>query len=101
VIERALIVTRGPLLTVADLPADVKRRRAGSGSTFELRLGVSLDDAERELIMRTLEFAGGNKSQAAQILGVSLKTLYNRLEAYQPKNGAAAVMNKDIVVLNA
>jgi DNA-binding NtrC family response regulator len=90
VIERALIVTRGPLLTVADLPADMKRT-TGSSSTFELRLGMSLDDVERELIMRTIEYTGGNKSRAAEVLGVSLKTLYNRLERYQGRDAQEAV----------
>jgi DNA-binding NtrC family response regulator len=85
VIERALVVTRGPAITVADLPPEIKRGN-GSSSTVELKLGVSLDQAERELIMRTIDFTGGNKSRAAEILGVSLKTLYNRLERYQVKD---------------
>jgi DNA-binding NtrC family response regulator len=90
VIERALIVSRGPLITVADLPADMKRT-AGSSSSFELRLGMSLDDVERELIMRTIEFTGGNKSRAAEVLGISLKTLYNRLERYQGKDAQESI----------
>jgi DNA-binding NtrC family response regulator len=85
VIERALIVTRGPLITITDLPADMKRS-SGSSSSFELRLGMSLDDVERELIVRTIEYTGGNKSRAAEVLGISLKTLYNRLERYQGKD---------------
>jgi DNA-binding NtrC family response regulator len=84
VIERALIVSKGPLITADDLPQDLKRRN-GSGSSFELRLGMSLDEVERELILRTIDFTGGNKSRAAELLGVSLKTLYNRLERYQDK----------------
>jgi DNA-binding NtrC family response regulator len=90
VIERALIVSRGPLITVADLPPDMKRS-TGSSSSFELRLGMSLDDVERELIMRTIEFTGGNKSRAAEVLGISLKTLYNRLERYQGKDAQEAL----------
>ncbi|HEX4210677.1 MAG TPA: sigma-54 dependent transcriptional regulator [Candidatus Binataceae bacterium] len=82
VIERALIVTRGPLISVADLPPELKRA-GGTNATLEIRLGTSLDEIEREVIMRTIEYAGGNKSRAAEILGVSLKTLYNRLERYQ------------------
>jgi DNA-binding NtrC family response regulator len=85
VIERALIVCRGPLITVADLPPDMKRG-TGSSSSFELRLGMSLDEVERELIMRTIDFTSGNKSRAAEVLGISLKTLYNRLERYQGKD---------------
>jgi DNA-binding NtrC family response regulator len=84
VIERALIVSRGPLISIADLPPDMKRS-TGSNSSFELRLGMSLDEVERELIMRTIDFTSGNKSRAAEVLGISLKTLYNRLERYQGK----------------
>jgi DNA-binding NtrC family response regulator len=84
VIERALIVSRGPLISIADLPPDMKRS-TGSSSSFELRLGMSLDEVERELIMRTIDFTSGNKSRAAEVLGISLKTLYNRLERYQGK----------------
>jgi DNA-binding NtrC family response regulator len=87
VMERALIVTSGPMITVADLPPEITRP-ARSGPAFEVSLGSSLDDVERELIERTLEFARGNKARAAEILGVSLKTLYNRLERYQPKGQA-------------
>ncbi|NOT32865.1 MAG: sigma-54-dependent Fis family transcriptional regulator [Candidatus Eisenbacteria bacterium] len=42
----------------------------------------SLDEAERHLILRTLEQFGGDKKKAAQTLGISLKTLYNRLHLY-------------------
>jgi DNA-binding NtrC family response regulator len=48
-----------------------------------IRVGTSLDDAERALIMATLASVEGSKSRAAQILGISLKTLYNRLHAYR------------------
>jgi DNA-binding NtrC family response regulator len=85
VVERALIVTTGPLIGTADLPPDLKRGGVGN-DVFEIRLGASLDEVERDLIKRTVEFAGGNKSRAAEILGVSLKTLYNRLERYQNRD---------------
>ncbi len=45
-------------------------------------VGSSLAEAERELILATLDECGGNKSSAAKVLGISLKTLYNRLHAY-------------------
>jgi DNA-binding NtrC family response regulator len=85
VIERALIVTAGPLIVAADLPADLKRGGVGK-EILEIKLGASLDEVERDLIKRTVDFAGGNKSRAAEILGVSLKTLYNRLERYQNRD---------------
>ena len=48
-----------------------------------VRIGTSIADMERELIMATLERCEGNKRQAAKLLGVSLKTLYNRLNDYE------------------
>jgi DNA-binding NtrC family response regulator len=45
-------------------------------------VGGSLDNAERQLILATLERCGGDKKRAAEILGISLKTLYNRLHLY-------------------
>lgn len=48
-----------------------------------IRVGTSLDDAERALIMATLDSVSGSKAKAAQVLGISLKTLYNRLHAYR------------------
>jgi DNA-binding NtrC family response regulator len=93
VIERAVIVGRPPLLTLGDLPGDIK---AGHGDgtlgdgTMQIRLGSKLDDVERELIIKTLEFTGGNKTRAAEVLGVTSKTLYNRLERYDRKEPAEA-----------
>jgi transposase len=42
-----------------------------------------VDEAERLLILRTLEFTGQNKTRAAEMLGVSLKTLHNKLKEYE------------------
>jgi DNA-binding NtrC family response regulator len=48
----------------------------------DAEVGLSLDESERQLILATLAQCGGDKKKAAQILGVSLKTLYNRLNLY-------------------
>jgi two-component system response regulator HydG len=82
VIERASVLCRGPLISIGDLPAEFKSDGQKAAGLFQIRLGASLDDVERELISRTLEFAGGNKTRAADILGITAKTLYNRLERY-------------------
>ena len=49
---------------------------------IRIRVGSSLAEAERQLILATLEACHGNKSAAAKVLGISLKTLYNRLNGY-------------------
>jgi DNA-binding NtrC family response regulator len=53
----------------------------------KMRLGSTLEEMEKELILRTIEFANGNKTRAAQVLGVSAKTLYNKLERYGSQGG--------------
>jgi DNA-binding NtrC family response regulator len=45
-------------------------------------LGTTIQDAEKSLILRTLEYVGGNKQKAARVLGISRRCLYNRLEEY-------------------
>ena len=55
---------------------------ACSGTPQPANGNGSLDEAERGLILSTLEGCGGDKKKAAEILGISLKTLYNRLHLY-------------------
>jgi DNA-binding NtrC family response regulator len=82
VIERGVIIARGPLLTAADLPglADVSAP-AASVSGDALAPGMTVDDMERKLIDVTLAHTGGNKTKAAAMLGISVKTLHNKLKA--------------------
>jgi len=63
----------------AAMPVDAGRE---NGQGIVIRVGMSLDDAERALITATLRAVGGSKAEAARILGISLKTIYNRLHAY-------------------
>ena len=57
--------------------------------TVTLPVGITLAEANRRLIFATLEYAGGVKKVAAALLGVSVKTLYNRLEEYKRNTPAA------------
>jgi DNA-binding NtrC family response regulator len=54
-------------------------------------VGSSIADVERKLIMATLESCGGVRERTAEILGISLKTLYNRLREYGQSAEAASV----------
>lgn len=51
--------------------------------TIHQFVGIPIADVEQALILATLESLAGNKRQAAKILGISLKTLYNKLNRYQ------------------
>ncbi len=50
---------------------------------MNVRIGTPLADAQKQIILGTLTYCGGDKRRAAKALGVSLKTLYNRLGAYE------------------
>jgi DNA-binding NtrC family response regulator len=56
---------------------------ARTPSSLSVRVGMSIAEAERRLILATLEGSGGDKKQAAETLKISLKTLYNRLNEYK------------------
>ena len=56
---------------------------AAAGDSIEVAIGTSLEEVTRELILATLRHAGGVRKRAAEMLGISLKTLYNRLVAYR------------------
>jgi DNA-binding NtrC family response regulator len=80
-IHRSFILAE-ETIDVDDLPAPV-RSADGSPSTVALKVGVSLSEAERRLIVATLESCGSDKKRTAEVLGISLKTLYNRLNEYR------------------
>ncbi len=56
---------------------------AAPSKALQFKVGSSIEEVERSLIIATLDLHGGNKRKAADVLGVSLKTLYNRLNAYR------------------
>ncbi len=84
-VERAVVVTRGPEIEVHHLPGTLRPRprvAVPAGDGVRVAPGMSLEDAERSLILHTLEQTGGNKTRAAGILGISAKTLHLKLKKY-------------------
>ncbi|HEV8265142.1 MAG TPA: sigma-54 dependent transcriptional regulator [Gemmatimonadales bacterium] len=84
VLERAMILSRGrPAIGVEHLPADLRQRAAGGGGGGDRRhQPQSLSDVERQHIERTLRQHGGNRTRAAQELGISRATLINKIKVY-------------------
>jgi DNA-binding NtrC family response regulator len=67
-----------------DARAELREPRpAQELAVLQVPVGTNLADVERWMIFATLQKCGGNKTRAAALLGVSLKTLYNRLNAYR------------------
>jgi len=59
------------------------QNRTWTWPAFEVRVGTKLEDVEYDLITHTIEAVKGNKTRAAAMLGISLRTLYNRLARYR------------------
>ena len=83
VLERALVTCTGDVVEKGNLGLDAVRPTAGSADGLRLRAGMTVEEAERRLILETLTFTDGNKTRAAEMLGISLKTLHNKLKEYE------------------
>ena len=79
-IRRALALSAGSRLG-AELLAHLEAA-PGDESAAQLKAGTSLRDAERHLLERTLEATGGNRTRAAELMGVSLRTIRNKIRCY-------------------
>jgi DNA-binding NtrC family response regulator len=81
VIRRAFILAEGDV-GVDSLPIEVNEEL--SATSLVTRVGTPIAEAEKRLILATLEHCDGDKKKAADVLKISLKTLYNRLNEYKP-----------------
>ncbi|MCX6543133.1 MAG: sigma-54 dependent transcriptional regulator [Acidobacteria bacterium] len=81
-IERATIVAKGRFIEARDLPG-LPGSAPRSEPAAALTPGTTVDEAERRLILLTLEFTKNNKTRAASMLGISLKTLHNKLNRFR------------------
>lgn len=84
-VHRAYVMTEGGLISDEWLPQadpDTPIPAATSGRALSVHVGMSLAEVERMMIYATLDHYGGHKEKTAATLGVSLKTLYNRLKEY-------------------
>jgi two-component system response regulator HydG len=79
VIERGAVLCRGPSLALSDLPAAVAEAKSPPPSALTFSIGTPLHEVEHRLIRETLLYTNGDKSLAAQLLGISTRTIYRKL----------------------
>jgi len=89
-VERAVVLSRGGLVDEADLPEPVRREHpagepvppaaAGAPATLAIPVGTPMDEVERLVIRETLRHTRGDKTLAAQILGIAARTIYRKLD---------------------
>ena len=87
VIQRAVLVSKGKELTADLLPARIKDAGESDRNSFlatlPIHVGMTLEAAEREFLAMTLGSVAGNKTRAASILGISRRTLYDKLKRHR------------------
>ncbi len=83
VIERAVILSDDNLIDIADLPEKVIRGEGRRGSLVIDSPDLTLEELEREYIMKVLNHTGWQKKRASQILGINASTLYRKLQGYK------------------
>jgi DNA-binding NtrC family response regulator len=86
VLERAVILARAGWIEPAHLPPFLRRPAAAATDAISIPAGATAAEAERLLVVATLERVGGNKTEAARRLGVDVKTIRNKLRSWQ-QNG--------------
>ena len=93
VIERAVLLADGETIDASQLPEGLSASEKVSDAvpSLTLPLGITIDEAERTLILQSLKLTGHNKTRAAAILGINVKTLHNKLTRYL----SAGVGSKD------
>jgi len=79
VVERAAVLCRSDIIGIDDLPEVVARASAPSPSVLSFSIGTTLEDVESRMIRETLRHTSGDKSLAAQLLGISTRTIYRKL----------------------
>src|SRR6266545_1333039 len=98
-LERAVIVCEGAVIETKHLPPGFGqaplRPSAADADSIRVGVGTTVGEAERLLILKTLESTNNNKTRAADVLGISLKTLHNKLKEYGSSNSDGTRAEKE------
>lgn len=80
--ESAVVMAKGKTIEYDDLPSHI-RGESEKEKSISLDLPITMEDAEKAIILETISFAGGNKTKAAEILGIGRKTLHRKLSEWK------------------
>jgi len=87
-IERAVLISVGGIILPEHLLLDLSEHESESAATFSVNAGYTVREMEKELIFRTLKDVNDNRTHAAELLGISIRTLRNKLREYREEGGA-------------
>ena len=86
--ERAVLISGGGYILPEHLLLDSTENEPESGVSFPVKAGYTVREMEKELIIRTLEDVNDNRTHAAELLGISIRTLRNKLQEYRQETMA-------------
>jgi transcriptional regulator with PAS, ATPase and Fis domain len=87
-IERAVLISVGGIILPEHLLLDLSEHESESAATFSVNAGYTVREMEKELIFRTLKDVNDNRTHAAELLGISIRTLRNKLREYREEGSA-------------
>jgi DNA-binding NtrC family response regulator len=86
--ERAVLISMGGIILPEHLLLDLSEHESEYAATFSVNAGYTVREMEKELIFRTLKDVNDNRTHAAELLGISIRTLRNKLREYREEGGA-------------
>ncbi len=81
-VERAVVLSTGPVLEPEHFALQTPRSKPARGDAVAVSIGTTVADMEKELILQTLTHCKNNRTRAANVLGISVRTLRNKLKEY-------------------
>src|SRR5215470_8120935 len=88
VIERGVVLARGSQMDIADLPPEIAGATPLPEGVISVRIGTPLAEVEQRLLDATLAATGGNKTLAAKLLGIDVRTVARKLERWEEERTA-------------
>ena len=80
-VERMVVLARSTVLDVSDIPEQVREKATGAGAV-KMDAELTVDEMEKRMVIQALEKTGGNRTKAAEKLGISRRTLHRKLNQY-------------------
>src|SRR5438552_1227259 len=97
VLERMMVLAEGEVLTERDLPDEITAGTADSTSRRDIPTGITMEELEKLAITKALDQCEGNRTHAANRLGISVRTLQRKLRQYELGRGVAPLPASDVL----
>ena len=97
VLERMMVLAEGEVLTERDLPDEITLGTADTSSRKDVPTGITMEELEKLAITKALDQCAGNRTHAANRLGISVRTLQRKLRQYELERGTQPLPQSDVL----